>query len=39
VFSVSPPSEERKKYLYTKIRQHVDEPYKDIYCSNPNPNL
>jgi hypothetical protein len=36
VFSISPSSEERKKYLYSKIRQHVDEPYKDIYCSNPN---
>jgi hypothetical protein len=33
--SVAPLSEERKKYLFTKIRQHVDEPYKDVYCSKP----
>ncbi|CAG8776792.1 7759_t:CDS:1, partial [Racocetra persica] len=26
---------ERKYYLYTKIRQHVDDPYKDLYCANP----
>ena len=24
-------SEERKKYLYQKIRQYVEDPYKDIY--------
>ncbi|GET04172.1 hypothetical protein GLOIN_2v1476743 [Rhizophagus clarus] len=24
-------SEERKKYLHQKIRQHVEDPYKDIY--------
>ncbi len=27
---------ERQKYLYMKIRQYVDESYKDIYCSKPN---
>ncbi|KAF0523957.1 chaperonin: PROVISIONAL [Gigaspora margarita] len=26
---------ERKYYLFTKIRQYVDNPYKDVYCSNP----
>ncbi|CAG8851204.1 4938_t:CDS:1, partial [Racocetra persica] len=25
-----PLSNDRKKYLYTKIRQHVDDTYKDI---------
>ncbi|CAB5186809.1 unnamed protein product [Rhizophagus irregularis] len=24
-------SEERKKYLYQKIRQHIEDPYKDVY--------
>ncbi|CAG8844892.1 613_t:CDS:1, partial [Racocetra persica] len=24
-------TKERKYYLYTKIRQHVDDPYKDVY--------
>ncbi|CAG8500507.1 12472_t:CDS:1 [Gigaspora rosea] len=28
-------TKERKNYLYTKIRQHVDDPYKDVYCANP----
>jgi hypothetical protein len=31
-------TEERKKYLYSKIRQYVDDPYKDIYCSKPKEN-
>jgi hypothetical protein len=26
---------ERKNYLYTKVRQHVDDPYKDIHFSKP----
>ncbi|CAG8809866.1 15158_t:CDS:1, partial [Racocetra fulgida] len=25
-----PLLDDRKKYLYTRIRQHVDDPYKDI---------
>src|SRR6266542_5063765 len=33
---VTPLSIERQKYLYTKIRQYVDEPYKDIYCLKSN---
>ena len=28
-------TDERKKYLYSEIRQHVDDPFKDIYCANP----
>ncbi|CAB4494866.1 unnamed protein product [Rhizophagus irregularis] len=24
-------SEEKKKYLYQKIRQHIEDPYKDVY--------
>ncbi|CAB4377947.1 unnamed protein product [Rhizophagus irregularis] len=26
-------TEERQNYLYSKIRQYVDEPYKDEYCA------
>ncbi|CAG8711913.1 19141_t:CDS:1, partial [Gigaspora rosea] len=33
--STAPLSNDRKKYLYTKIRQHFDDPYKDILCSQP----
>jgi hypothetical protein len=33
---VVPLSEDRKKYLFNNIRQHVDNPYKDILCPNPN---
>ncbi|CAG8811672.1 12668_t:CDS:1, partial [Gigaspora rosea] len=33
--STVPLSEDRKKYLYTKIRQYVDDPYKDILCPQP----
>ena len=29
---------ERQKYLYSKIRQHVDDPFKDFYCAKPNEN-
>ena len=32
---VVPLSEDWKNYLYTNIRQHVDDPYKDILCPNP----
>jgi hypothetical protein len=35
ILPVTPLSEERKKYLFTKIRRYVDEPYKDFYCSEP----
>ena len=28
----------RQKYLYSKIRQHVDDPFKDFYCAKPNEN-
>jgi hypothetical protein len=31
VLEVMHISEERKKYLYQKIRQYVEEPYKDVY--------
>ncbi|CAG8547358.1 1114_t:CDS:1, partial [Racocetra fulgida] len=27
---------ERKSYLYTKIRQYIEDPYKDLYCIKPN---
>ncbi|CAG8643737.1 26216_t:CDS:2, partial [Gigaspora rosea] len=33
--SIRPLTKERKYYLYTKIRQHVNDPYKDVYCANP----
>ena len=33
---VVPLSKDRKKYLFKNIRQHVDNPYKDILCPNPN---
>jgi hypothetical protein len=26
---------ERKNYLYTKVRQHIDDPYKDVHFSKP----
>ena len=26
-------TKERQKYLYSQIRQYIDEPYKDIYCA------
>ena len=35
VISVAPLSTERKKYLFLKIRQHVNELHKDVYCSEP----
>ncbi|CAG8510218.1 13757_t:CDS:2 [Dentiscutata heterogama] len=28
-------SDDHKKYLYTRIRQHIDDPYKDILCPQP----
>ncbi|CAG8527462.1 1048_t:CDS:2, partial [Racocetra persica] len=28
-------TDERKHYLYTKIRQYVEDPFKDLYCMNP----
>ncbi|CAI2200677.1 11812_t:CDS:1, partial [Funneliformis geosporum] len=31
IIDVMELSEERKKYLYQKIRQYVEDPYKDIY--------
>ncbi|CAG8533843.1 7707_t:CDS:2 [Dentiscutata heterogama] len=34
-FSTILLSNDHKKYLYTKIRQHVDDPYKDILCPQP----
>ena len=41
VIQASPLTDERKKYLFTKIRQHVEDPFKDIlliyyYCNNKN---
>ena len=36
VLEVAPLTDEHKRYLYTKIRQHVHDPYKDILCPNPN---
>ncbi|CAG8492257.1 15423_t:CDS:2 [Gigaspora margarita] len=35
ILSTVPLSNDRKKYLYTKIRQHVDDPYKDVLCPQP----
>ncbi|GBC01003.1 hypothetical protein RclHR1_40240001, partial [Rhizophagus clarus] len=29
-------TKERQNYLYSKIRQYVDDPYKDVYCAKPN---
>ena len=36
IFEAAPLTEERKKYLYTKIRQHVQDPFKDILCPEPS---
>ena len=36
ILEVAPLTDDRKKYLYTKIRQHVEDPFKDILCPNPN---
>ena len=36
VLEVVPLTEERKRYLYTKIRQHVQIPFKDILCPEPS---
>ena len=36
ILEVAPLTDERKKYLYNKIRQHVDAPYRDTLCPNPN---
>ncbi|RGB23163.1 hypothetical protein C1646_677315 [Rhizophagus diaphanus] len=27
---------EQQNYLYSKIHQYVDDPYKDVYCAKPN---
>lgn len=35
IIPISPLTNERKNYLYTKVRQHVDDPYKDIHFSKP----
>ena len=36
IFETAPLTEERKIYLYTKIRQHVQDPFKDILCPEPS---
>jgi hypothetical protein len=36
ILEVAPLTDERKTYLYTKIRQHVDDPFKDILCPEPS---
>ena len=36
ILEASPLTEERKIYLYTKIRQHVQDPFKDILCPEPS---
>ncbi|CAG8764842.1 4573_t:CDS:2, partial [Ambispora leptoticha] len=35
VYASKKSNDDRKKYLYSRIRQHVDDPYKDILCSQP----
>ncbi|CAG8553733.1 30025_t:CDS:2 [Racocetra persica] len=34
--STIPLSDDHKKYLYTRIRQHIDDQYKDILCPQPD---
>lgn len=36
ILEVKSLTEDRKQYLYTKIRQHVDVQYRDILCPEPN---
>ena len=36
ILEVAPLTNERKMYLYTKIRQHVDDPFKNTLCPEPN---
>jgi hypothetical protein len=36
VLEIAPLSEDRKRYLYNKIRQHVDPEFRNILCPNPN---
>lgn len=35
ILEIASMSNERRKYLYTKIRKYVENPYKDVYCSKP----
>jgi hypothetical protein len=36
ILEVAPLTDERKAYLYTKIRQHVDDQFKDTLCPEPH---
>ena len=36
LFEAAPLTDDRKRYLYTKIRQHVEDPFKDILCPEPS---
>jgi hypothetical protein len=36
IFEAAPLTDDRKSYLYTKIRQHVEDPFKDILCPEPS---
>jgi hypothetical protein len=36
IIEAAPLTDDRKKYLFTKIRQHVEDPFKDILCPEPN---
>jgi hypothetical protein len=36
LFEAAPLTDDRKRYLYTKIRQHVEDPFKDTLCPEPS---
>ena len=35
IIPTAPITKERQEYLYSKIRQYVNESYKNIYCAKP----
>ncbi|CAH1770585.1 3161_t:CDS:1, partial [Entrophospora sp. SA101] len=35
ILETAPLTDDRKRYLYTKICQHVEDPFKDILCPEP----
>ncbi|CAI2190555.1 17120_t:CDS:1, partial [Funneliformis geosporum] len=36
IIPISPLTKERKQYLYSNIRKHVDEPFKEVHFSKPD---
>jgi len=36
ILEAAPLTDDRKRYLYTKIHQHVEDPFKDILCPEPS---